>query len=703
VQAVVTDPPYGLSQEPDIAEVLRHWLAGDDYRHRGGGFMGKSWDSFVPGPSYWRAAYDLLPPGGHLLCFAGTRTVDLMGIAIRMAGFEIRDQIQWLYGCLDERTEAVTPRGIMPYHKLKEGDLVLCYDPAIGGYGYQPVQEIVEYDYSDTAYRLVGDFGEQVVSRNHRCIVERDGAEVFVPAEEAAREREVRVPFLESLPELQSALSGARQGAGCAQQDVRPGLHGSDDFRSQCGEGEAGGSAQGQGPAGLLGVRQSLLPECQARSAGGATSLQQAVQRSAAWRGMEGTRPQGARSLEAGERSGSHRPLYWADQPFVEGWAHLSEAEGRLRGPADQVRALSRAVRGDGSQGRLCDGAQVSSDAGDREAATPRRVRPSQEPQGDGQPAAELDVVRHERRSQGVRAWRGHKTTVVRVVPFHYAGKVWCLRVPTGAFVAVRGGVAFPTGNSGFPKSLDVSKAIDKAGGVDAAAFKADLRAAVACSGMSRGEIDAACGFTMRFDTAYGADPVGWGVSLPSPEKWRTIAEVLSIPAGRWAPLLERVWRGRAGDKISDNDAMSGANFVRSNKGAPATDTAHQWSGFGTALKPAHEPIIVARRPLDGTVAQNVLAHGAGAINVDACRVGIDVVSTHSRGANGAFPKRPGEKTAEESGRRQDQREGLDHSGRVGRWPANVVWSKDEDEYILRNDLSASERSEVYRWLSENP
>lgn len=48
--AVVTDPPYGLSREPDIEEVLRQWLAGGDYQHRGGGFMGKTWDSFVPGP-----------------------------------------------------------------------------------------------------------------------------------------------------------------------------------------------------------------------------------------------------------------------------------------------------------------------------------------------------------------------------------------------------------------------------------------------------------------------------------------------------------------------------------------------------------------------------------------------------------------------------------------------------------------------------
>jgi DNA modification methylase len=97
VDSVVCDPPYGLSREPDVAEVLRHWLAGDDYKHRGGGFMGRAWDSFVPGPSVWRECLRVLKPGGHLLAFFGTRTVDLGGMAIRLAGFEIRDSLVWMY------------------------------------------------------------------------------------------------------------------------------------------------------------------------------------------------------------------------------------------------------------------------------------------------------------------------------------------------------------------------------------------------------------------------------------------------------------------------------------------------------------------------------------------------------------------------------------------------------------------------------
>lgn len=104
VDACVSDPPYGLSKEPDIAEVMRHWLAGDHYEHESHGFMNCGWDSFVPGPEYWREVYRVLKPGGHLLAFAGTRTMDLMSIAIRFAGFENRDTIstegmlRWYHG-----------------------------------------------------------------------------------------------------------------------------------------------------------------------------------------------------------------------------------------------------------------------------------------------------------------------------------------------------------------------------------------------------------------------------------------------------------------------------------------------------------------------------------------------------------------------------------------------------------------------------
>src|SRR5699024_6434576 len=97
VDSVVTDPPYGLSKEPDITEVLSKWLAGEEYDHGHGGFMGNRWDSFVPHPDIWREVFRVLKRGGHALVFAGTRTQDLMTISLRLAGFEVRDVIEWLY------------------------------------------------------------------------------------------------------------------------------------------------------------------------------------------------------------------------------------------------------------------------------------------------------------------------------------------------------------------------------------------------------------------------------------------------------------------------------------------------------------------------------------------------------------------------------------------------------------------------------
>ena len=147
---------------------------------------------------------------------------------------------------------------------------------------------------------------------------------------------------------------------------------------------------------------------------------------------------------------------------------------------------------------------------------------------------------------------------------------------------------------SGFPKSLDVSKAIDKAAGAE-------------------------------------REVVG---------KYR-------------AAVQSGVTGGLNGSK-ADSDGVTWATIT-----TPATDAARQWSGWGTALKPALEPITMARKPLIGTVAENVLTHGTGAINVDGCRVGDEVLAGQVRGVTrmGTFQGAEGNETPE----------------RTGRWPANLI------------------------------
>jgi site-specific DNA-methyltransferase (adenine-specific) len=121
--------------------------------------------------------------------------------------------------------------------------------------------------------------------------------------------------------------------------------------------------------------------------------------------------------------------------------------------------------------------------------------------------------------------------------------------------------------------------------------------------------------------------------------------------------------RGKA--FIVAGDGGQQANLVNPN-GAPAhepaTDLARQWQGWGTALKPALEPITVARKPLgEKTVAANVLAHGTGGINVDACRVGTEVLS-YVAGETGG-----------EGGKYGTRKRADVPTTVTGRWPANLI------------------------------
>lgn len=96
--AVVTDPPYGLGKEPDAVEVMRSWIEAGYHEVKGSGFMGKEWDAFVPQPIFWKEVFRVLKHGGHVLAFYGTRTYDWGVMAMRFAGFEVRDTIYWHYG-----------------------------------------------------------------------------------------------------------------------------------------------------------------------------------------------------------------------------------------------------------------------------------------------------------------------------------------------------------------------------------------------------------------------------------------------------------------------------------------------------------------------------------------------------------------------------------------------------------------------------
>ena len=180
-----------------------------------------------------------------------------------------------------------------------------------------------------------------------------------------------------------------------------------------------------------------------------------------------------------------------------------------------------------------------------------------------------------------------------------------CVNIEDAGF-EIRDMIAWVYG-SGFPKSLDVSKAIDKAAGAE--------------------------------------------------------REVVGV-AGKSGSVRNSM----AGD-------FAGGEYMAT---APATDAARQWQGWGTALKPAMEPITMARKPLIGTVAANVLEHGTGAINVDGCRIATNeltprnnanTVTLYEKGFEGVA------KTIEPSP--------------LGRWPANLIHDGSEEVVALFPEVNA--------------
>lgn len=168
---------------------------------------------------------------------------------------------------------------------------------------------------------------------------------------------------------------------------------------------------------------------------------------------------------------------------------------------------------------------------------------------------------------------------------------------------------------SGFPKSHDVSKAIDKSLGIE-----------------------------------------------------REVVGEVVVKSGGMAHIMKT--NKEQGFRPNDYYEMKGNVIKHTYPGSP--EAAH-WQGYGTALKPAFEPVVVARKPLDGTVAGNALKHGAGALNIDGCRIA---------GTKQTPWGRPSEKRSNLSGLTGLRNPDLESDGRnpeVGRWPANVIHDGSEE------------------------
>ena len=176
-------------------------------------------------------------------------------------------------------------------------------------------------------------------------------------------------------------------------------------------------------------------------------------------------------------------------------------------------------------------------------------------------------------------------------------------------------------------------------------------------------------------DPPYGLSFMGkrWDYDVPSEDVWRECLRVLK-PGGHLLAFAGTRTQHRMAVRIEDagfeiRDMIAwvyGSGFPKSH------NLSGEWQGWGTALKPALEPITVARKPLsESTVAANVLARGTGALNIDGCRVGDDVVGWG--GGQGGSPD-----PTQSKGRNYRMAAGESRPV-TGRWPANLVHDGSEE------------------------
>lgn len=486
IDSIVTDPPYEL------------------------GFMGKAWDN--TGIAYdvelWKECLRVLKHGGHLLAFSGTRTYHRMAVAIEDAGFEVRDMIEWVYGCLSDDTEILTKNGWEQYNISKLNSIfvekeILIYDTENDIYKWEKPQRWNEYSVNkDTAYRIKSDTTDQIVSRNHRCLVEREGKLIFIKAEELDK-----VEFVPVLPS--NFLNKGKRESEILQPTML---------------------RKGKRLAKALFGKWEREEKPEQRYANG-------------------------------------------EKPCMERRFNLYETQREVCEPINKVCEMPEGVYTNGKKRWLCNGTQTKSSNRVKKAFNKIGVRSSYQSQCRGQQTGEPNVIQHKCRTQKIRTWTSYNTTMATIEPIEYTGIIFCPTVSTGAFVARRNGKIFLTGNSGFPKSLNIGVAVDKIQGNE----RKDL-----------GEYDP----RSNYDNS------------------------------------ERKDRSIGGNQVAPSETSK----IKLTKGNS------DWEGWGTAMKPAHEPICVARKPIEKglTVAQNCLKWGTGGINIDESRVEGELEEGRERHGGGA-------------------------------------------------------------------
>jgi DNA modification methylase len=563
VDTIICDPPYGYA------------------------FMNKDWDKAVVSVEVWKECLRVLKHGAFAAIMSSPRqdVLSRMIVNLQDAGFRTDfTSIYWTYACLSEDTEVLTEDGWELFNMSNRfiAKKILCYDISNDRYHFESPKEWKVYNQiKDTLYRIKSDNTDQLVTRNHRCLVEREGKLLFQFAEELGQE--IKIPYLDSLPSLSMSLSNVWSNDTKKRQNDNGSI---------------------------------LFDKLSSESGNSQISF-----------GKWKTQTQNVRRTETKtERINDGRK-----ELGLERGSNLFQKEGQLY--QCQIYSMSKGISNDGSKGWLCYGTSNISSESIRSTTFENRGSSSYRSQSSQQFIRQPDAFYEQPTSQEIRTLsRTYKTTLASVTREYYEGSVFCPVVSTGCFIARRNGKIFLTGNSGFPKAANVSKLVDKKPyKVEIKAIKHYLLEWVNKSGKTRSQINKECGFnaigylvTNSLDT--------WGVNLPPPNKWLKMKQVIGFD-DTWDYFIKEGNREIVGQKTKARS--EGANFAMPTMGAPtkyininetksATEQAKALDGSyaGFQPKPAVEVILMVMKSLNQkSFVDQALSNGKGITWLDSCRI----------------------------------------------------------------------------------
>lgn len=450
VDCMVTDPPYGIS------------------------FMNKDWDKAVPDVAIWKECLRIMKPGAFafVMCSPRSDVQAEMVIKLKEVGFEVNfSPIYWTYACLSSDTEVLSLEyGWIEWEQIRKSKThkyihILTYDNESNSYKWEIPSRWNEYQIKDTCYRIKSDSTDQLVSRGHRVYFEREGKLLWDYAERLFSNQTIQVPILDEVPDVQQynipAIQTKRYNRMFKGLPKKTNI-----YKQQREMGYIGDKKNKENlPMLWKGVLHlsSLVKEGRELRNVLFYKLQTESEYTQISSDMAENTP--IKMVSRKDRS-VEEENNWIRKPILERWSNVFQNTWKLH--RSEIYSMPEGISVNGKEGWVCNGTSDISSSTDWETFIEIGGSSSYRSRSKQQFSGESDVVFIQPRAQEIRApSRPYKTTLATISKEYYEGKIFCPTVSTGIFVAKRNGKIFLTGNSGFPKAMNVSKAVDRKLGVE--------------------------------------------------------------------------------------------------------------------------------------------------------------------------------------------------------------------------------------------